>query len=152
MAKKEREALAFVRKTKGAKDILFAVTGMPERTTAPKETAHYILFRGNKNNRYKMKINTCEFENIDGKVNRLKVVSATPNFEEVKVVASYDTQFGTMTMYQFTLDNDDICIWSTGNYIDTNEVKNGKIKFTVKDHSQFRGVKQTVVTRCKLSA
>ena len=33
MAKKEREALAFVRKTKGAKDILFAVTGMPERTT-----------------------------------------------------------------------------------------------------------------------
>lgn len=43
MAKKEREALAFVRKTKGAKDILFAVTGMPERTTAPKETAHYIL-------------------------------------------------------------------------------------------------------------
>lgn len=84
MAKKEREALAFVRKTKGAKDILFAVTGMPERTTAPKETAHYILFSGNKNKRYKMKINTCEFENIDGKVNRLKVVSATPNFEEVK--------------------------------------------------------------------
>lgn len=33
-----------------------------------------------------MKINTCEFENIDGKVNRLKVVSATPNFEEVKDV------------------------------------------------------------------
>ena len=76
MAKKEREALAFVRKTKGAKDILFAVTGMPERTTAPKETAHYILFSGNKNKRYKMKINTCEFENIDGKVNRY--------FEEVK--------------------------------------------------------------------
>lgn len=44
MAKKEREALAFVRKTKGAKDILFAVTGMPERTTAPKEnsTLHLI--------------------------------------------------------------------------------------------------------------
>lgn len=64
---------------------MFAVTGMPERTTAPKETAHYILFSGNKKNkRYKMKINTCEFENIDGKVNRLKVVSAIPNFEEVK--------------------------------------------------------------------
>ena len=44
------------------------------------------------------------------------------NFKEVKVVASYDTQFGMMTMYQFTLDNDDICIWSTGNYINTDEV------------------------------
>ena len=74
------------------------------------------------------------------------------NFKEVKVVASYDTQFGMMMLYRFVLDNDDICIWSTGTYINTDEVKNGKIKFTVKDHSQFRGVKQTVVTRCKLSA
>lgn len=55
MAKKQREVLAFVRKTKGAKDILFAVVGMPERTTAPKETAHYILFSRNKNKRYKWK-------------------------------------------------------------------------------------------------
>ena len=36
--------------------------------------------------------------------------------------------------------------------INTDEVKNGKIKFTVKDHNQFKGIKQTVVTRCKLSA
>ena len=50
------------------------------------------------------------------------------------------------------LDDDNICVWSTGNYINTDEVKNGKIKFTVKDHNQFKGIKQTVVTRCKLSA
>lgn len=91
------------------------------------------------------KVNLSEY--IGNKGDRLEA-----NFKEVKVVASYDTQFGMMTMYQFTLDNDDICIWSTGNYINTDEVKSGKIKFTVKDHSQFRGVKQTVVTRCKLSA
>lgn len=69
MAKKEREALAFVRKTKGAKDILFAVTGMPERTTAPKETAHYILFSGNKN-KYKdikLKLNTIAVAIIEAK-------------------------------------------------------------------------------------
>lgn len=76
MAKKERNALAFVRRTSGSKEILFAVTGMPERTTAPKETAHYILFSGNKNKRYKMKINS--YNKVKGKITDVK-----PNFEEV---------------------------------------------------------------------
>lgn len=80
MAKKTREVLKFVRKTNGS-EILFAVVGMPERTVGPKETAHYILFSGNKYNRYKMKINTITYKEIDGK----KVINTvTPNFEEVK--------------------------------------------------------------------
>lgn len=84
MAKKQREALFFVRKTTGAKDILFAVTGMPERTVGPAETAHYILFSGNKNNRYKMKINTVTYaHHVDGTVNREKIERVTPNFEKV---------------------------------------------------------------------
>lgn len=83
MAKKVRKALKFVHKT-GNTEILFAVTGMPERTTAPKETAHYILFSGNKNKRYKMKINTVIFEkDKDGKTDRTRVEKATPNFQEV---------------------------------------------------------------------
>lgn len=49
---------------------------MPERTIAPKETAHYILFSGNKNKRYKMKINSYN------KV-REKITDVKPNFEEV---------------------------------------------------------------------
>lgn len=76
MAKKERNALAFVRRTSGRKEILFAVTGMPERTVAPKETAHYILFSGNKNKRYKMKINS--YNKVKEKITDVK-----PNFEEV---------------------------------------------------------------------
>lgn len=87
MAKKERIALAFVIR-KGQKEtknsVLYAVVGMPERTTAPKETAHYILFSGNKNHRYKMKINTVVFAKTpEGKIDRTKVESFTPNFEEV---------------------------------------------------------------------
>lgn len=80
MAKKERQALAFVRKTSGNQEILFAVTGMPERTTAPKETAHYILYGGNKNKRYKMKINsyTTVKENCQSIITNVR-----PNFEEV---------------------------------------------------------------------
>nr|DAX32600.1 MAG TPA: ubiquitin carboxyl-terminal hydrolase [Caudoviricetes sp.] len=58
MAKKQREVLAFVRKTNGAKDILFAVVGMPERTTAPKETAHYICVVRINGKVLKLKLNT----------------------------------------------------------------------------------------------
>lgn len=87
MAKKERIALAFVVK-KGQKEVkdsvLYAVVGMPERTVAPKETAHYILFSGNKNRRYKMKINTVVFAKTpEGKTDRTRVESFTPNFIEV---------------------------------------------------------------------
>lgn len=81
MAKKERKALFFVRRTTGSKEILFAVVGMPERTVAPAETAHYILFSGNKNKRYKMKINTITYDlNKDGN----KVVKYTPAFEKLQ--------------------------------------------------------------------
>lgn len=85
MAKKERKALFFVRKVTGNKEILFAVVGMPERTTAPAETAHYILFSGNKNKRYKMKINTCIYSRTQtGKTDRTKVEKFTPNFEKIE--------------------------------------------------------------------
>lgn len=88
MAKKERIVLTFVKKAKGDQSILFAVVGMPERTVAPAETAHYILFSGNKCKRYKMKINTVTYAtNVDGDIvtkDRTKIANATPNFVEVK--------------------------------------------------------------------
>lgn len=77
MAKKERKALAFVRRTSRSKEILYAVTGMPERTNSPKETAHYILFSGNKNKRYKMKVNS--YDRIKREITNVK-----PNFEKVE--------------------------------------------------------------------
>lgn len=85
MAKKERKALFFVRKTTGNKEILFAVVSTPERTIAPAETAHYILFSGNKNKRYKMKINSCTYGRTkEHKTDRTKVEKFTPNFEKVE--------------------------------------------------------------------
>lgn len=85
MAKKERKALFFVRKIGQSNDILFAVIGMPKRTTAPVETAHYILFSGNKNKRYKMKINSCTYGRTQtGKSDRTKVEKFSSNFEKVE--------------------------------------------------------------------
>ena len=82
-----KDALAFVIK-KGSDmktAVLYAVTAKPERTTAPKETAHYIVFSGNRNKRYKVKINTVTFATLEnGKLDKTKVIKATPNFQEVK--------------------------------------------------------------------
>lgn len=87
MAKKEKEALMFVKKTNGG-EILFAVTGMPERTTAPKETAHYIMYSGTKCKRHKMKINSVTYaihQNGDiVTVDHTKMLSYNPNFLQVE--------------------------------------------------------------------
>lgn len=100
MAKKERTALSFVRKAKGNQEILFAVVGMPERTTAPAETAHYILFSGNKCKRHKMKINTVTYaEHKNGDIvtiDRTKVDKVIPNFEEV-TGTTLDTMYAKCT-------------------------------------------------------
>lgn len=61
---------------------------MPKRTTAPAETANYVLFSGNKCKRHKMKICTVTYgkhvnEDIVT-IDRMKVDKAVPNFEEVK--------------------------------------------------------------------
>lgn len=79
MAKKQRTAIAFVRKNNS--DILFAVVGMPERTTAPKETAHYILYSGNKNKRYKMKINSYTTRKLEDGTKVYENIK--PNFIDV---------------------------------------------------------------------
>lgn len=91
--KEPRVALKFVKLVEGT--ILFAVTGMPERTTAPKETAHYIVYNGNKNQRHKMKINDVVFATkevpIEGKENETRVITNR------NVVASFSPRFVEVT-------------------------------------------------------
>lgn len=82
MAKKQKTAIAFVIKADATENpILFAVAGMPERTTAPKETAHYILYSGNKNKRYKMKINSYTTRKLEDGTKVYENVKA--NFADV---------------------------------------------------------------------
>ena len=67
--------------------------------------------------------------------------TATPN-----CVYSDYTQFGSLYIYKFTVDNNEI-IWKTSKPLDEKEVT---IKATIKEHSDFRGIKQTVITRGKV--
>ena len=64
----------------------------------------------------------------------------------------YDSVYGTMFIYKFEDDNENIFVWSTSKYID--DIKEGDlvtITGRIKRHSEFRGEQQTALTRCKLS-
>lgn len=72
------------------------------------------------------------------------------NVYKMEMLTSFDTQYGCMYIYKIVLDSGDILIWKTSNWVD-DYVKAQSITFTVKEHSEYKGVKQTEVTRCKLN-
>lgn len=65
------------------------------------------------------------------------------------VVSSFENEYGVSILYKF-VDDGNVIMWRTNKYLDP-EVEY-KIKATIKEHSDFRNVKQTVVTRGKVLA
>ena len=76
-----------------------------------------------------------------------------------KVLTTYTNCYGsiynqvTTYVYQFTDSANHVFIWKTANDIPLNEdgIFKGTIKGTVKEHSEFNGIKQTVLTRVKVT-
>ena len=70
----------------------------------------------------------------------------------VECLTMWDTQWGITGLYKITLEDGTNLIWKTSNYIApcTDETYD-KITFTVKDHGEYNGEKQTEVTRCKVT-
>lgn len=65
-------------------------------------------------------------------------------------VTSYSTQFGIMYIYKM-IYNSAIFVWKTSKYLgidDSGEEVN--LVGTIKEHSEFRGVKQNMLVRCKV--
>lgn len=65
-------------------------------------------------------------------------------------VTSYSTQFGVMYIYKM-IYNSAIFVWKTSKYLgidDSGEEVN--LVGTIKEHSEFRGVKQNMLVRCKV--
>ena len=58
--------------------------------------------------------------------------------------------YGLMFVYKIVLENGDILIWKTSKWIDNDE-QVSSITFTVKSHEEYKNIKQTEVTRCKLN-
>lgn len=72
--------------------------------------------------------------------------------EKIKFVAqpsliySGETQWGYTYMYRFILDGNEL-VWRTGTWLDTD--LEYQISGTIKAHSEYRGKKQTELTRCR---
>lgn len=61
--------------------------------------------------------------------------------------------WGTDTVYvnRFKDDNGNVFIWkSTSAYFRANEGEKVKVRGTVKEHSEYKGVRQTILQRCKV--
>lgn len=72
--------------------------------------------------------------------------------------ASWENQFSkgywstTVTnLHKFVDENGNILVWKTSNFIDEDYGTEMILSGTVKEHSEYKGDKQTVMTRCKLT-
>lgn len=76
-----------------------------------------------------------------------KVVVPVSTFQ---CLTSWYTQFGTTFMYQFIDQCGNVFVWKTSKAIDPDtEIK--KLLGTVKAHTEYKGIKQTELTRCKIA-
>lgn len=62
----------------------------------------------------------------------------------------YDTKFGTTWVYTFKDDAGHALVWKTSVILE-DEINEFHLKGTIKEHSEYRGIKQTVLTRCKVA-
>jgi hypothetical protein len=67
----------------------------------------------------------------------------------IECVTSWETQFGTTRIYKIVDTNGNVYTWKTSNLVEEEKAK--KVKGTIKSHNEYRGVKQTEITRCKVA-
>ena len=72
---------------------------------------------------------------------------------KLMLLTSWDSQFGYTYLYKLTDEQGNIFTWKTGKWLSNTEElpETVTLKGTVKAHSEFRGVKQTELTRCSVS-
>lgn len=67
--------------------------------------------------------------------------------KSVRESGSYTTAYGVTTVYTIVLDDDTALTWKSSKSIDV-DTCGRSVDFTVKEHGEYRGEKQTLVTRC----
>ena len=112
----------------------------------PEGYSRYIKKKEEKEAEEARKIESKYFGEI-GKRYKDKVI------QDLTLVTSwYNYQWGATYIYKITLEDESVLTWKTSNslYLEENE-QFDKISFTVKEHKEYKGEKQTEVTRCKLN-
>ena len=74
----------------------------------------------------------------------------TFEIESWKALTSWETEWGVTVLYRFIDINGNVIIWKSSKYI-ADEKEISKLTGTIKEHKDFNGVKQTIVTRCKVA-
>lgn len=75
----------------------------------------------------------------------------TINVKNWRPVTGYETQWGYMLIIEFVDENGNVYIWKTQSFNASKfEKENLVISATIKEHSIYNDIKQTVVTRCKV--
>lgn len=69
--------------------------------------------------------------------------------DEIKLMSSWENQYGYTHLYKIVAEGN-VFVWYASSCIDEDK-EILSITGTVKEHSEFNGVKQTVLTRCKVA-
>lgn len=68
---------------------------------------------------------------------------------DFRVISSWETQWGMTMVYKFVSVDGQEATWKTGNWVSERCI-GGKISGKIKELKEYRGVKQTELTRCKI--
>ena len=68
-------------------------------------------------------------------------------YSEIKLLTSWETMYGMTYVWKIVGDDGNIFTWKTGRGVP----EKGTITGTVKEHKEYRGVKQTELTRCRVA-
>ena len=68
--------------------------------------------------------------------------------KDATLVSSWETDWGMTHLYKFIDTDGNVLVWFASSMIDDNDVH--KVRGTVKAHNERDGIKQTVLTRCKV--
>lgn len=79
---------------------------------------------------------------------------------KIIIAGGYETMYGYTRIYKLTDENNNVYIWKTGNCLnitnengivkDITEIGTVEMTGTIKEHNEYNGEKQTVLTRCKV--
>lgn len=74
------------------------------------------------------------------------------SISDVTLITTWESQFGVTYIYKIILEDGAVLTWKTNRSLYINDGEEfDKIDFTIKEHKEYKGEKQTEVTRCKIT-
>lgn len=79
-------------------------------------------------------------------------ITATVTLVGIHTYTTHFTYYGeTNYIYKFADENGNTIVWKTSSFQNLNDGEKYTVKGTIKEHSEYKGDKQTTLTRCKIN-